>query len=448
MTSFSALRLRQDLDDVVQIGLLATAAKRFDPADAHPTLEPEDGHASGRQTLCPDGGTVQRGLRCSTDAYALGADATFRSPSGDYVAKGQVLGTLVKRGPPLEAPDGHTLESGDTGAASALEIAKPGGAVRFSGIYQLHSEDVDYNTMGYMWRPNVHDAWGYVEYVTQEPFGPVQDTTTGLSVWSAHSGRGVDIGSGAGLRTSFELRNHWHFGARAGFETSAFEDREIGDGTATPRAGTLWTQGDLSTDPSLPVSAWLWNRLERSSFGMRYFSEAGLDVRPLSELDLSLSGNLESRDDEPRFVERTDTGLLFRERRVEIMSLTLRGTYMFAPELSLQGYAQVFLASVRYGAPWFVPNSLAPAGATVTLDDLVRGGAPTYEPSFQSAALVTNMALRWEYRLGSTLFFVWSHGQDSYVEPGSARKTHLDLGELAPRRANEVFVLKASYWWG
>lgn len=448
MTSFSALRLRQDLSDAVQIGLLATAAKTFDPASAHPTLAPEPGASGGAQTLCPDGTTVRRGYRCSTDAYALGADATFRSPSGDYVAKGQVLGTFVRGGPPVVAPGGHTLEPGDTGAASSVELAKQGGAVRFSAIYQLHSEDADYNTMGYMWRPNLHDAWGYVEYVTKEPFGPVQDTTTGLSLWYNENGSGVHTGAGAGLRTNVVLRNHWHMGARAGFEAKAYEDREIGDGTSTPRAGTLWAQADISSDPSAPVSAWLWNRFEGTSFGLRYFAESGIDWRPLSELDLSVSGSLESRDDEPRFVERTDTELLFRERRVEIMSLTLRGTYMFAPELSLQGYAQAFLASVRFGAPWSIPNELAPPGTVVRLESLEPGGSGTYEPSFSSAALVTNMLLRWEYRLGSTLFFVWSHSQDDYDEPGAPRKTHLDLGKLAPRRANEAFVVKASYWWG
>jgi hypothetical protein len=57
-----------------------------------------------------------------------------------------------------------------------------------------------------------------------------------------------------------------------------------------------------------------------------------------------------------------------------------------------------------------------------SLRDLVPfGGALPNNPDFQEGVLNVNVVLRWEYRLGSTLF-------------------------LAP--ASDVFLVKLSYWWG
>ncbi len=443
LTSYNALRLRQTLDERVQVGLVATAVKRFDPGDSHPTTG-----ADGRVTLCPDGDEVPHGQRCSNDAYAMGLDASYRSESGDYGAKAQVVGSMIHHGPDRELPDGNQVTSGDTGAVGYISAGKEGGALRFSGTYRGASRDADLNDLGYLRRPNLHEGFGYVEYRTTTPVGPVQDTSTTADGYFWRNADGLNLNGGFGLQAQVALKNHWSTVLRVDHDVAHYEDREVGDGTATPRPSTVSIAASFDSDPAPAVSGWLWNRLEHTSFGLRYYLEANLTLRPLSQLDLSLQPSLELVDDDPRYAETTDLEHIFRERRVETTSLTLRATYTFTPELSIQAYAQAFLASVRYGATWSVPVALKPPGSRIDEEDLMRGGQPSYDPSFEAADLLTSVLLRWEYRLGSTLFFVWSHGQDAYVEPGLGSRTHVHFNHLAPRRANEAFVLKLSYWWG
>ena len=49
----------------------------------------------------------------------------------------------------------------------------------------------------------------------------------------------------------------------------------------------------------------------------------------------------------------------------------------------------------------------------------------------------------WEYRLGSAVYFVYTHGQDT--SNGSDR---FDFKLVEPRPAADIFLLKAFYWWG
>jgi hypothetical protein len=55
--------------------------------------------------------------------------------------------------------------------------------------------------------------------------------------------------------------------------------------------------------------------------------------------------------------------------------------------------------------------------------------------------------LRWEYRPGSTLFFVWTQqrsGSDPFGDFDIRRDTRSLLGD----RPDNVFLVKATYWLG
>jgi hypothetical protein len=58
----------------------------------------------------------------------------------------------------------------------------------------------------------------------------------------------------------------------------------------------------------------------------------------------------------------------------------------------------------------------------------------------------SNSVLRWEFRPGSTLFAVWTHGREGYdptFRDRSWRDEYKDLFALHP--AN-TFLLKVAYW--
>jgi hypothetical protein len=57
--------------------------------------------------------------------------------------------------------------------------------------------------------------------------------------------------------------------------------------------------------------------------------------------------------------------------------------------------------------------------------------------------------VRWEYRLGSTLFLVYTRAQTPALVPAASGATSLDLAPIVHGRAAiDVLMLKLSYWWG
>jgi hypothetical protein len=76
------------------------------------------------------------------------------------------------------------------------------------------------------------------------------------------------------------------------------------------------------------------------------------------------------------------------------------------------------------------------------------GGASVFtvpDRSFTTRSLRGNAVLRWEYRPGSTLYFVWQQERLSHdlMTPFGLDRA---MGTLFDPRPNNVFVLKWSYW--
>jgi hypothetical protein len=141
---------------------------------------------------------------------------------------------------------------------------------------------------------------------------------------------------------------------------------------------------------------------------------------------------------------------LFGKQDPKIFSLTLRQTFVFAPRLTLQIYAQLFSAGSHYSGFAVAP---ANAGERIDIDQLsvLPGGQlPPGEdnPDFHDAAFNLNVVLRWEYRLGSTLFLVYSRNQSVLgVAPNQEPTSGLLPLRLGPGPTVDTFQVKWSYFF-
>jgi hypothetical protein len=66
-------------------------------------------------------------------------------------------------------------------------------------------------------------------------------------------------------------------------------------------------------------------------------------------------------------------------------------------------------------------------------------------PDFDYRAFNLNAVLRWEYRLGSTLYFAWSHSRDGSVADGRFRLVR-DTRELFGYTPTNVLLVKVNWW--
>lgn len=195
----------------------------------------------------------------------------------------------------------------------------------------------------------------------------------------------------------------------------------------------------------------------------------GATVQARSNIDLFVGPSFSYGVEAMQYVDEVvdDTGrprYLMAQLRQATASMTVRLNWAFSPRLSLQAYAQPFLSSGRYGEYKDITNPGAkkyrdrfePLDDRLTLADGVYTAAPGgsmpasfqfSRPDFDFRQLRSTVVLRWEYRPGSSVFAIWSHGRTSAADNG-----RLDLGRdlraLGETESENIVMVKANYWIG
>jgi len=128
-------------------------------------------------------------------------------------------------------------------------------------------------------------------------------------------------------------------------------------------------------------------------------------------------------------------------------AVTTRISYAATPSLSVEWYAQPFVARGQFSA---VRELNFPRAAEY--DRRFRAYA---DPTVSSAPggvnfqqLRSNLVTRWEYRPGSVLFVVWSQGRDLSTDEAGALHLSRDARELFALPPRNTIAVKASYWYG
>ena len=67
------------------------------------------------------------------------------------------------------------------------------------------------------------------------------------------------------------------------------------------------------------------------------------------------------------------------------------------------------------------------------------------EPNFNFRSLRVNAVFRWEWRLGSTLYVVWTQQREDSVTTGEFRLGR-DLRGMFRAPGDHVFLVKLAYW--
>jgi hypothetical protein len=152
---------------------------------------------------------------------------------------------------------------------------------------------------------------------------------------------------------------------------------------------------------------------------------------------------------------------VFAQLNQKTLSANLRLSWTFSPNLSLQLYGQPLvssgdysnfkeLAAVRsYDFNLFNPAFTSIQGDQITIDPDGAGPAPVItfsNPNFNFKSLRGNAILRWEYRPGSTVYFVWTQNRSENETIGDFQLGR-SIGKLWSAKADNIFLVKFSYFW-
>jgi Domain of unknown function (DUF5916)/Carbohydrate family 9 binding domain-like len=274
--------------------------------------------------------------------------------------------------------------------------------------------------------------------------------------------------------------NYWNLGLYAHYRPEVYADRTTRGGAVVRRPASWYMEPQFSTDSRKRLVFSLNPGFGRVADGGG-FIEAGAGVRykPSTNVQISFGPSYNYSLSETQYVTRFDDPLatdffgqryVFAELEQHVVSLDTRLNWTFSPTLTLELFAQPFVATGDYRdfKEYVRPRSAQTRAFTAEELTVVErypdgrprlyrldtdGGAAADQGfrfgnnSFNVRSLRGNAVLRWEYRPGSTLFFVWQQNR-SGSEPFGDFELGRDTGAIFDARPDNVFVIKATYWLG
>jgi Domain of unknown function (DUF5916) len=136
------------------------------------------------------------------------------------------------------------------------------------------------------------------------------------------------------------------------------------------------------------------------------------------------------------------THYTFAALQQDILGITVRANVTLTPALSLQLYAQPFIASGDF-SDW--REMVDPRHKSYAARYAPYGGGA--DPAgFNQKQFNSNAVLRWEYQPGSVLFVVWQQGRFDQRDAGSFDAGR-DLRNLFFTHPDNTLLVKLSYWF-
>lgn len=444
LANYGIVRVRGEMGPS-RLGVTATAVNRFE--------------ATPSRRNCAAG--VDRGERCARDAYSIGADARLFSNDGVWGVNLQGIVSHLQHGLDRHLPDGTVVASGDTGVGYQISGGKFGGDLfTFGARYSGFSPTFDINDVGFNPEANLQRFGAVFSLRSTRPLGPTFERSLDVFSGNRLSFDGVRLQTSLGAGLAAQLSSFWKLRAGGGYTLAGLDNRETRDGALVERVSRWFWDARIETDSRKRVKAELTVEGATREAGAYYFGQAAIFVKLLSQLELDVTPRVTYSYGDVRFYAKeaaADGANVYRFGQLEARSydLTLRGTYTFTPRLTLQAYAQLFVAAKHYSDFRSILAVGERPRLRVSAFQRDRCATPTAAevactPSVddREGALNANVVLRWEYLPGSTLMAVYTRQEtqaayDPQEGIGAPSWSAFGLGT-----AVEQFLLKLTYLWG
>lgn len=483
-TILGAAKLTGRLAGGTTIGLLEAVTGRESGTESR-TIEPTTNYAALRlQQDFREGGSgvgmmvtgVNRALDAWTedvlrrDAYAGAADFRHRFLDKRFEVRGKVALSRVSGSAAamdatqrssvhnFQRPDGDLGYDPDRtdlwGDAEEVQIGKVSGMWRFETSYQRRSPGFETNDLGFLRRADQQSwsTWSQLRFLT--PTSVYRQIFWNSNWWMHWTTDGLPQERAFNTNAHAQLQNRWwlHAGGTIGQLGATYCDRCARGGPALRTSAFQNVWGGIEGDSRSAVTPYLWSSYFRGDEGR----SRGWDVSPEvnlrvasrlnASLAFSVSGNTDDSQWYDNFSDSTGTAhYTFAHLEQITTALTGRVDFTFAPTLSLQVYAQPFVTKGTYTDVRELndPRAAAYVDRFRPYDDAAVSADPG---GFNFKQFRSNVVLRWEYRPGSALYFVWATGRSAWDPVEGDRNLGGNARDLFRLPSNDTFLIKGSYW--
>lgn len=289
-----------------------------------------------------------------------------------------------------------------TGMGAISDLSRGGKNVSFGGTFETLTPHADFNDLGFMRFNNYLDGKANVSLYNAQPVGRIRKMAATLSSQVASSYTGLLTQKQLHLDMSLTTLGLWGMSLWTGGHLPQYDLFETRGGIPYVVPFHWWLGGSAYTpDNKRAVAVFNWAYGEQNG---RPGPDYGLELRlrPVNRLEMTLRGDVNLSFGRPRWTTTNALGEPVFGRAYVVQYIgVLRGTLGILPNLTLQSFNQLYFLSARH-TDFFIltaPDTLVPTDPAPYLGDVDQG----------LTSFISNSILRWEYRPGSFLFFVYTH---------------------------------------
>ncbi|HUX59653.1 MAG TPA: DUF5916 domain-containing protein [Bacteroidales bacterium] len=336
-----------------------------------------------------------------------------------------------------------------------------------TGITWL-SPGLELNDLGYMNSADQINQENDISYLINKPASIFRTYSIGLEQFNSWNFNGLYLGSGGHLQFISEFKNQWGFSTNLIYHSKAFDTKILRGGFDMMMPQSITSFGRINTDMSKKFTAGVAYSYENrgSNSAVSYQLEPGITIRPISTLKIGLSANFSENNDRLQYVATRD---YMTEKRYilgtidqKTLGLTFRVDMNLTPEFSIQYYGSPFISrgtysefkrvtdpeASAYNDRFAVFQSLEVIGGSYGLDENNDGNSDYFisNPDFNFHEFRSNLVAKWEYRLGSFIYLVWSSERSGVTGSSGATigDSYRQLWDVFP---NNIFLIKLNYWF-
>jgi hypothetical protein len=430
-------------------------------------------------------------LRAS--AYSGGIDFFHEWSNRAWSLQGQIAGSRVAGTAEVmenlqrssaryyQRPDASHLEldpaaTSLSGYTANLELHRQAG-VHWRGnvLLSASSPGFEVNDLGYQRNADRREVEARIQYQETRPGDVFRRYDLSVQPRASWNFNGDRLSTNVSSRLSLTFLNYWSTNLSYQHGLATLDDRLTRGGplAQSPATGQLTLM--VSSDFTRDYSGMLTLRREWDEAGSLQHGFGGrISLKPTSTMDFSLGPRLSFSRSAAQYVTTisdpyaTDTygaRYIFAGLRQTTLSLDTRMNLTFTPDLTLEIFAQPFMASGDYGTPMelaaprtFHFNRYGIDAGTVHYDE---DGYAQVDPDgpgpaqaftisnrdFNRVSLRGTAVLRWEWSPGSQLFLVWQQSRSDRHYHGDF-DFRREADSMFRSRAQNIFMVKATYWLG
>ena len=423
----------------------------------------------------------------SNNAYTAGLDLLHRFRDKEFFIDARLIGSVINGSKEAitllqqssaryyQRPAASYLKYDTTatrlnGYGGKFMIGKGSkGFWRYSTGATWLSPGLELNDLGYMNTADEINQVNVISYLINQPVSIFNFYNISLEQFNTWNFHGAYIGSGAHLSFTSQFKNKWGFSTNLIYHTKALDTKILRGGYDMEMPYNITSFGSMNTDQAKKIIASISYSYTYSgnNSAISYQIQPGITYRPINNLKMGVTMNYTHTNDKLQYIA-TDYSVpgnryILGTIDQKTLGLTFRVDLNLTPEFSIQYYGSPFISRGSYSQLKFITNPQAQnydgrfelyqnpdlSEGTYKLFDYSSGPRADYsisDPDFNFHEFRSNLVAKWEYRLGSFIYLVWSTERSGLTTDSGASigKSYKQLRSVFP---NNIFLIKLNYWF-